>query len=412
MKHLRFDLFAILLVTFSGSFGFGLVIPFLVILITRFGGNSVIYGLVSAVYPLCQSISSPLLGKLSDTMGRKPILAISQAGTLIGWIVLLISLFLPIQVFHRFHLPLLGIFSVTLPLVILSFARSIDGLTGGNVSVAQAYIADISTEKDRASDYGKLSIASNIGFIVGPALAGLLSVTFLGEKLPVIFAIFISLIALFFILVYLPESHVGSKKKIIQDTRASLATLLRIEPIRIMLFLYFVLYIGFNFFYVAFPVYATSLLHWSVTKMGIYFSFLSLLMIISQGPLLSIAAKRWNDAKLAMIGAVILGSNFLLITTGNEYLIYVAALFFAVGNGFMWPSILSLLSKAAGEKYQGVVQGWAGSASGIASIIGLIAGGILFTFLKSGIFFIAAFFIYIVLVFAHQLLGIEKKQKV
>lgn len=409
MKSIRFDLFAILLVTFSGSFGFGLVIPFLVILVTRFGGNSVIYGLVSAIYPLCQSISSPLLGKLSDTYGRKPILAISQTGTLVGWIVLLVSLLLPVQMWHTFELPLLGIFTITLPLTVLSFARAIDGLTGGNVSVAQAYIADISTKKDRSQDYGKLSVASNLGFIVGPALAGLLSVTFLGEKLPVMAAIIISFIALLFIVFYLPESHKKTNMSHSQDENISLAILLTISPIRTMLFLYFILYVGFNFFYVAFPVYATGLLHWSVTKMGIYFSVLSLMMIIAQGPLLSFCSKKINDAKLAIIGTIILGANFLLITTGNEYCIYFAAVCFAVGNGLMWPSILSLLSKAAGERYQGVVQGWAGSASGLASIIGLVVGGILFTFLKSGIFFIAAVFIYVVLLFSKQLLTIQQK---
>jgi MFS family permease len=144
--------------------------------------------------------------------------------------------------------------------------------------------------------------------------------------------------------------------------------------------------------------------------MGMYFSFLSLLMAVVQGPILSFVAKRFSDITLAIVGTAILGLNFILLTQNVEILMYLAAVLFAVGNGLMWPSFLSIVAKIAG-KQQGAVQGLTASASALASIIGLIAGGFLYGVLKFNTFYVAAAFILTVFILLLRLPSMLRVRK-
>ncbi len=400
MKKIRSDLLAILTVNFTGSLGFSLVIPILVFLVTRFGGNAFIYGIVGALYSFCTFLTAPLLGRWSDFYGRKPVILISQIGTLVGWVVLLASLFLPVHSLGRITIPIIGTFTLTIPLLILILARCIDGATAGDIAAAQAYIADIADEKSRSKDYGLLQVASNIGFIIGPALAGILASTVFHEKLPVFLAIIVALIAIVFVKMYLKESYTKPKGGI---KKVSILACLN-QSIVVMLLIYFVLYIGFSIFYTAFPLYAIGPLHWPIGKMGLYFSFLSLLMVVVQGPVLGFLSKKFSDNILAITGTIILGINFLLLTSGKDIFILVAFACFALGNGIMWPSVLSLLSKTAG-KNQGTVQGFANSAGSLASIIGLLLGGFFFNYFKGFTFFFSAGIIFSTLIFFFWILS-------
>jgi MFS family permease len=177
-----------------------------------------------------------------------------------------------------------------------------------------------------------------------------------------------------------------------------------------MLTLYFLIFLGFNIYYTAFPIFAVVGLDWNPATLGIYFSVISALMAFVQGPVLARLAKRYRESILVVAGGFILGLQFIMIVPGNFFLLYVAAVFFALGNGVMWPSILSILSKFAGNKYQGSVQGFAMSASSLASIIGLLAGGILYTQFGAISFLIAAAIIYIVVFLSFRLIRIEKER--
>src|SRR6188472_3466314 len=202
------SIFPLLLSNFIGTMGFSIVLPFLVFLVIDFGGNSLVYGILAAIYPAFQLIGAPLLGRWSDTIGRKKVLLISNGGTFVGWVVFLIALFVPVWNIYSVNSVILGTFVITLPLIILFLARALDGITGGNISVANAYLADISTDKSRSKNFGKMAISSNLGFIVGPALAGILGSTVYQEILPVLAAVLISLIALIVIAFMLKESKV------------------------------------------------------------------------------------------------------------------------------------------------------------------------------------------------------------
>ncbi|MFL6478076.1 MAG: MFS transporter, partial [Nitrososphaera sp.] len=134
------SLFPLLLINFIGTLGFSIVLPFLVFLVVDLGGNAIVYGILSATYPAFQLIGAPILGRWSDIYGRKRILLLSHGGTLAGWIIFLVALFLPVNNLFRVDSTIIWSFAITLPLVALFLARAVDGLTGGNVSVADAYV--------------------------------------------------------------------------------------------------------------------------------------------------------------------------------------------------------------------------------------------------------------------------------
>ena len=202
----QIPLYPLLLINFIGTLGFSIVLPFLVFLVIDFGGNAIIYGILAAMYPAFQLLGAPILGRWSDIYGRKKVLLISHGGTLLGWIFFLFALFLPVENLFNISSSIFGTFVITLPLLVLFFARSMDGITGGNISVANAYLADISSDENRSKNFGKMAISSNLGFIVGPALAGILGATIYQEILPVLAALVISLIALIVISFVLKES--------------------------------------------------------------------------------------------------------------------------------------------------------------------------------------------------------------
>jgi MFS transporter, DHA1 family, tetracycline resistance protein len=427
----KVSLLPILAVNFIGTLGFSIVLPFLVFLVNRLGGNAFIYGLASSMYPAFQLIGAPILGRWSDTYGRKKILFLSQLGTLFSWIIFLIALFLPVVSLFKIDSKILGAFTVTLPLVVLFFARALDGLTGGNVSVANAYLADITTEQDRSRNFGKMSISENLGFIVGPALAGLLSMTEYGDVAPVLGAIVISIIGTLLIIFYVPESkectfirpeEAGNIRKILgyeirecknttEIKKPELRDVLRLPYILYMFGLYFLIDLGYNVFYTAFPLHAISTLNWNIAKMGVYFTLLSGLLIIVQSTILPRVSRKYSDATLIIFGSLVLGTNFLLLIPGNLFLTYLAAGFFALGDGLMWPSFLSLLSKTAGKKYQGTIQGVASGFGGLASIAGLILGGLLYEMLAGTSFLIAGLVIYTVFLLNFRLRHFEKNMK-
>ncbi|MDR7666440.1 MFS transporter [Methanosarcina sp. Z-7115] len=425
------SLLPLLAVNFIGTLGFSIVLPFLVFLVNRLGGNAFIYGLASSMYPAFQLIGAPLLGRWSDIYGRKKILFLSQLGTLLSWIIFLGALFLPVLTLFKVDSKILGTFAFTLPLAVLFFARAFDGLTGGNVSVANAYLADVTVEKDRNRNFGKMSISSTLGFIVGPALAGILSVTQYGDAAPVLGAIVISLIGTLLIIFYLPENKecslekptateniqkfFGYEIKACRTTRETrkptFREVLKLPNIPYMLGLYFIIFLGFNIFYTAFPLHAIAVLNWNIAQMGVYFTVLSALLVIVQGTVLPRASKRYSDATLIIFGSLMLGTNFLLLIPGNLFLTYLSTGFFALGDGLMWPSFLSLLSKIAGRKFQGTVQGLASSFGGLASITGLILGGLLYELLAGASFLIAGLVIYAAFLLNFRLRHFEEETK-
>ena len=425
----RVSVFPILAVNFVGTLGFSIVLPFLVYLVTKLGGNALVYGVMGATYSFFQLLGAPVLGRWSDRYGRRRILLLCQVGTLISWGIFLAALWLPVRPLFEVHSPVLGAFTLTVPLVVLFVARALDGTTGGSVSVANAYLADISDDTNRSANFGRMAVSANLGFVLGPAIAGALGAMAMGETLPVLAAFVISVIASLMVAFWLPETEpyalrtdpeTFSVRKILgQDhkpcfrltaaPKLSIAAILALPSVGLLLVLYFLVFLAFNLFYVSFPVYAATGIHWSLAETGVFFSVMGLMMALVQGPVLKRVSKIWSDRILVLGGSLVLAASFPFFSAADTATLYVGTALLALGNGVMWPSLLSVLAKAADRNLQGTVQGLAGSVAAVASIIGLLAGGLLYSFLGPYVFVISAILTLLTFVLAFAIPATARK---
>jgi DHA1 family tetracycline resistance protein-like MFS transporter len=406
----KVSIFPILTVNFVGTLAFSIVMPSLVFLVTRYGGNALVFGLMGATYSLFQLFAAPLLGRWSDRYGRRRILLVSEMGTVASWVIFLAATTLPSVPLLSIDSRLLGAFTLTVPLVALFFARALAGLAGGNVSIANAYLADISDDSNRAANFGRMAVASNLGFVFGPALAGLLGAAAMGEVETVVAALLISTVACLIIAFGVPESTpcvlaadperasvrklFGQEQKecyrILPMHKLSLREVLLLPAMKLQLTVYFLVFFAFNLFYVAFPVYATTGIHWSLAQIGTYFAAMGLMMALVQGPVLNRLSQHFAERELAIGGSLLLAASFPFFTSGSAALIYLGTGLLAIGNGIMWPSLLAILARTTERGAQGAVQGFASSAGAIASIAGLLLGGALYDSLGDRVFLVAA----------------------
>ena len=413
----------LLFVNFIGALGYSIILPFLVFLVLDFGGSEIMYGLVGALYPMFQMFGAPLLGSWSDRIGRKKVLLISQTGTFLSWCIFLIAFTTPIQEILRIPTEQFGVIVFTLPIIVLMAARAFDGLTGGNISVANAYLADITPPEERKANYGKLAAAMNLGFIIGPVIAGFLGALPNGKLWTVIAAAAVSFTGIFIIQFLLPDVSPCGAEKLkgenedlkkmlnheIKDCTGTASTdnpppnVWSLDQFQFFLLLYFLIFLTFNFFYATFPVYASEDLKWDSAALGVFFTLLSTVMIVTQTFLLPRLSKRFNDAVLFSVGSFILMLCFLCISQSSLLLVYLSAVFYGLGNGLMWPSFLSMLSRLGSSNQQGRIQGLAGSAGSLASIIGLVAGGFIFSLIGPNIFMISAVGIFVIALLGRRL---------
>ena len=177
-----------------------------------------------------------------------------------------------------------------------------------------------------------------------------------------------------------------------------------------MLTLYFLIFLAFALFYTAFPIHAAVGLGWEMSQLGVYFSVLSLVMIVIQGPVMTYLSPRVSEKPLMAIGNLVMFVSFVLLQNHDTVLVYAAAILFAVGDGIMWPSYLSLLGQMGEASDQGYIQGLASGAGSLASIIGLVIVDVLYSLLASTSFAIAAIAFIVVFGLALMLRSGKNKQ--
>ena len=389
----------ILAVQLIGTLGYSIAIPFLVFLVTDFGGAPWTYGLVGATYSAAQFIGAPVLGRWSDRAGRRPVLLASQAGTFIAWLLFLVALILP-----RLELATFASATLTLPLVVVFIARALDGLTGGNMSVASAYVADLTRDdaKARGVAFGRMGMAASLGFALGPAVASVLGALFDGYMAPVAAAAIISAIATVMCL-WIDEPRgrcpegagpqpavtqvMGQQQKRCDKEEPPSRRGALTRPIIIALLVAtFVQFVSFNLFYAGFPVHATQVLGWDAGRMGLFFTVMAGVMIVAQGPLLSLATNHIPSAAVFVAGMLGLMAAFVAFSIESTWTPFVGAILFAFGNGLAWPTFQARLADVAGPGDQGTVQGATTSAGSLASIVGLIVGGMIYPVMGAGLF--------------------------
>ena len=376
----------ILAVHLFGTLGFSLAIPFLVFIVDDLGGATWTYGLLGATCSAFQLVGAPVLGRWSDRTSRRPVLVASQAGTLAAWLLFLVALSLPVQ-----GIVTIAGATLTFPLLLVFAARALDGATGGNISVANAYVADLTrnTPQLRQIAFGRMGMAASVGFVIGPAAAGLLGGTSWGPRLPIAIAAEMAMVTTIAIILWLrepggrcpegPEVPTALEAGLNQQAKPcdrapappiSLATLRR-GPVAAILVATFIVFLGFNFFYAGFPVHAMQSYGWDTGQLGIDFAILSGMMIVAQGPLLTFVSKYLSRRIVFGAGMACLMLSLLSLALPAGQLAYVGAALFALGNGLSWPTFQARVAEVAGDA-QGTIQGAATSASSLASISGLV----------------------------------------
>jgi len=361
----RSPLLVIFVTVFIDLVGFGIVIPVLPFYVegTQFDASPRVVGLLFASYSVMQLLFTPILGRLSDRYGRRPVLFFSLLGTSLGFFVL-------------------G-FATTLWM--LFAGRIIDGITGGNISTAQAYIADVTTEENRAKGMGLIGAAFGLGFIFGPAIGGILSRW--GVHVPFLFAGALSLANATLLYFVLPETVTRD-----HPARASAATgrwsqlvgALRQSRLAFVLAVYFLFVTAFSVMTASFGLFTLYRFGFDAHDTGWIFAFVGVVGAAIQGGLIGRLVKAFGEPPLVIVGALMFAASLVLIPftgphTGTPALLALGALF-ALGNGLATPSLTSLASKSAGSGEQGGVLGVTQSVASLARVVGpLVSAALIYS---------------------------------
>jgi multidrug resistance protein len=353
----RSPLIVIFTTVFIDLIGFGIVIPVLPLYAegTVFNATPRTVGLLFASYSIMQLIFSPVLGSLSDKHGRRPVLLLSIIGTGIGFLVLGFA--------HTVFMLFVG--------------RILDGITGGNISTAQAYIADITTTENRAKGMGLIGAAFGLGLIFGPALGGILSQW--GIHVPFIFAAalcFANAVLLYFTL---PETvtpdHPAKNRAARGRSFGNVLTALKQPRLAFVLIIYFLFIVAFSIMTTSFSLYAMFRFGYDAIHTGYLFAYVGVIAVIIQGGLIGRLVKRFGELPLVIVGALCFAISLFAVpfvgpAAGGLAALLVGGGVFSMGNSLATPALTSLASKSAGPGEQGAVLGVTQSVASLARAVG------------------------------------------
>jgi MFS family permease len=377
------------LLTFVNVLGFSILMPILPFIVKEYGAEEWVYGLMLTLYSAFQFLGAPYLGALSDSMGRKPILLISQIGTLLSWFIFMGALFLP-------NVSIVG---VSLILIIIGISRALDGITGGNTSVANAYVADITTRKEKSYIFGYLGGIAGIGFVIGPGIGGLTASTDWGYKGTLFAAIIISLITLATILFWLKESH-PKEKRIPRQKGSVLKSFLilkrirEIDPkpiIKLLFLTKFFFSIMMAFYISTIALFIIDLLHFEEKELGLFMVVAGLFLAFNQAVVSHRAIKRFGAFPTLLIGLFLSAMGLICITlTQNFWLDITFYYVMNLGLSLSFPTFNALISLHANPQQQGEVMGVSESINSFCMAVFPILGASLYGILGYPIYYLVA----------------------
>ena len=357
------SLVPVFLIVLVDVFGMTLVIPLLAIYAETFQATPLQAALLVSVYAACQFVSGPIIGRLSDRLGRKPLLIVSQIGTFIGFIVM-----------ARAH-----------ALWMLYLARVLDGSTAGNLSLAQAYISDHTLPGERAKSFGLIGIAFGVGFFIGPTLTGYLAAAH-GMTTPIYLAACMSATSIVCTATLLTGG--GTSRHAFDDRGAvfqlrSYTKYFRRPGLRENLLQFLCFITAFSMFIAGFALFAERRFVWNgrpfgPREIGYVFGYVGLLTIILQGGLIGRLVRRFGEPALVAAGFLALTAGYFgLGLVSSLMLLAVVGTLAAFGNGVIRPALTSLISQHAGRGEQGVVLGLTQSLMSMASTVAPVLAGVL-----------------------------------
>lgn len=353
-------LIAIFLIVFIDLLGFSLILPLLPFYAETYKATPFLVGLLTASYAAAQLIGAPILGRLSDRYGRRPVLLISIAGSLFGFILLALAKSLPV----------------------LFLARAIDGLTGGNISVAQAYISDVSEAKDRGRALGLIGAAFGLGFIIGPAVGGLLGT--LGFWVPALAAAGLSALNLLLVGFWLPESLTAERRMALSQNKrppfnlSSMIKTLRRPFVGPLLHTRFFFGLAFSMFQSIFALYAQLRLGFDAQKTGYVLAYVGVLAAITQGVVIGRLNKRFSDTQLIFSATILMAVSLIgWAFAPNLTVLLVVLIPIALAGGILNTVINSAMTKAVSPMEIGGILGLSAALESLTRVIAPSLGGLI-----------------------------------
>lgn len=342
-------LVVIFLTIFVNLVGFGIIIPLLPFYAQTFGASPFVIGLLFASFSLAQLIASPVLGELSDRYGRRPVLIFSLLGTVVSFVML----------------------ALAQSLFMLFLARIVDGLSGGNITTARAYIADVTAEEDRARAFGFLGAAFGLGFIVGPALGA--AFAHISYTAPIWAAAAITLVATALAWLWLPETfhraHAGG------TPWRALRELSGRPHLRLLLAVDFIYWSAFAVYQTTFALFGAIRFGFDATHTGYLLSAFGFLGVLVQGVFVGPIVKVLGVKRTLAVGLVSAAVGWAGSALTYHVPVFVAMLIpGAIGIGLCNASLSALISTAASPREQGRVQGAAGGLESLGRTIGPVWG--------------------------------------
>ena len=360
-------MFILFIIVFINLVGFGIIIPLLPFYGEHFGARPDQVTLLMAIYSLAQFITAPIWGRISDKYGRRPVLLFSLAGTTIAYVWL----------------------AHASDLTSLYLARAWGGLMAGSISAAFAYVADITSEKDRAKGMGLIGAAFGLGFIAGPAIGGLLAgsnpaVT--NFALPSYAAASFSAVALLLAVFILQESlspdiRAAFVAKSARERWVQFTHTMSRGDVRTTIILTFMSVLVFAGLESTFALWSGRTFGWGVAQNGYVFAYTGIISALVQGLLVGRMSRRWGEAILIKQGFVALGMGLLIIPfSDNLAVLLIAMAIVAYGFSLCSPALASQLSLQVSGEEQGAIQGVGRSASTLARVLGPAGAGYIFAF--------------------------------